>query len=235
MLRIVTLLLIVIAAAIALYLTAGGLFQNFEAGEIAYILIGLALVGLYAASLRFEYGGRAGKATRHAIIWLVLCFALITGYAYRSEITQVASRVTGEIAPPGTALWIEGREPGEKAVRVRNQPNGSFVARGTVNGSQTRFIVDTGATTVVLKSTDAARAGIDVDGLTFSVPVQTANGTTFTAPIRLKSVMVGPIEVTDVEALVSPPGNLKENLLGMSFLKRLRSYEVSGDFLTLRN
>jgi len=64
--------------------------------------------------------------------------------------------------------------------------------------------------------------------------VSTANGTTYAAPVRLKSIAVGPLELRDVEALVAQPGNLNENLLGMSFLKRLRSYEFTGDFLTLR-
>jgi aspartyl protease family protein len=65
--------------------------------------------------------------------------------------------------------------------------------------------------------------------------VHTANGTTFAAPVRLRSIAVGPIELRDVEALVTKPGSLNENLLGMSFLRRLRSYEVSKEFLTLRD
>ena len=96
------------------------------------------------------------------------------------------------------------------------------------------LLVDTGASTVVLKPADAARIGIDTSALSFTTPVSTANGTTYAAPVRLKSVSVGPLEVRDVEALVAQPGALNENLLGMSFLKRLRSYEFTGDFLTLR-
>ena len=67
-----------------------------------------------------------------------------------------------------------------------------------------------------------------------SRPVQTANGTTYAASIRLKTLSVGPIRMTEVEALVSKPGALKDSLLGMTFLNRLRSYEFSGDFLTFR-
>ncbi len=108
------------------------------------------------------------------------------------------------------------------------------MARGAANGTSLSLLVDTGASTVVLKPADAERAGIDTAALSFTTPVSTANGTTFAAPVRLKSVSVGPLEVRDVEALVAQPGALSENLLGMSFLKRLRSYEFSGDFLTLR-
>jgi aspartyl protease family protein len=64
--------------------------------------------------------------------------------------------------------------------------------------------------------------------------VITANGTTYAAHVRLRSVALGSIVVDRVDALVAPPGALKESLLGMNFLNRLRSYEFSGDFLTLR-
>jgi len=96
------------------------------------------------------------------------------------------------------------------------------------------LLVDTGATTVVLKPADAERIGVDTGDLSYTVPVQTANGTTYAAPVRLRSLAIGPLEVNDVNALVAPAGSLKENLLGMSFLRRLRSYEFSKDYLTLR-
>ena len=125
-----------------------------------------------------------------------------------------------------------------RAIRERGllvwSPLGDFVARGAANGISLSLLIDTGASTVVLKTADAARVGIDTNALSFTTPVSTANGTTFAAPVRLKSVSVGPLEIRDVEALVAQPGALNENLLGMSFLKRLRSYEFSGDFLTLR-
>ena len=71
--------------------------------------------------------------------------------------------------------------------------------------------------------------------LRFSVPVQTANGLAYAAPVRLAVVNIGNITLSNVEALVAQPGVLKESLLGMSFLSRLRSYEFSGQYLTFRN
>jgi aspartyl protease family protein len=64
--------------------------------------------------------------------------------------------------------------------------------------------------------------------------VHTANGTTYAAPVRLRSIAIGPLVLENVEALVAKPGTVNENLLGMSFLTRLRSYEFSKDYLTLR-
>ena len=234
MLRVVAIGVVIGALTLAVSSLGTDWISNLEGGEIAYLMAGLALVGLYLASIRLNYRGRSLTALRHALIWLGLAFALITGYAYREELRLVVDRVNGEMSPPGTAMSVEGAEPGERAVRLRRHPGGAFKAKSEVNGTSFTLIVDTGATTVVLKTADAERAGIDIENLSYSVPVDTANGTTFAASVRLRSIAVGPILVNDVEALVAKPGGLKESLLGMSFLKRLRSYEFSGDFLTLR-
>ena len=142
--------------------------------------------------------------------------------------------MAGEIAPPNLLGRTEVQTDGERAVRIKRRPDGHFIARTELNGFALAMLVDTGASTVVLKPTDAQKLGIDVDRLRYSVPVQTANGTTFAAPIKLKRVKVGPIQFTEIDALVSKPGALRDSLLGMSFLNRLKSYEFSGDFLTLR-
>lgn len=205
------------------------------AGDNAIYIIGaLALLALYLAAVSGDYQGRKRDAVRHAATWLAIGLALVVGYTYRSELKTVAYRVAGEVLPPGHTLLVDTAPSGEQAVRLRRHDNGHFVARGTANGVSIALLVDTGASTVVLKPADAERIGIDVKQLSYTTPVSTANGTTFAAPVRLKSVSVGPLEVRDVEALVAQPGALSENLLGMSFLKRLRSYEFSGDFLTLR-
>jgi clan AA aspartic protease (TIGR02281 family) len=81
---------------------------------------------------------------------------------------------------------------------------------------------------------DAQRLGIEIDKLRYTVPVQTANGTTYAAQVRLRTLAFGPISLNEVEALVARPNALKENFLGMSFLGRLGSYEFTGDILMLR-
>lgn len=202
---------------------------------IIYIGVGVTLVAIYIYSLSSDYRGRFGDALRHVAIWIFIVAGLVTGYAYRSDLEMVVMRVAGELMPPGQAVVVEETARGEHAVRLRKQPNGHFAVRASVNGSAMSLLVDTGASTVVLRTRDAERIGIDTSRLSFSTPVSTANGTTYAAPIRLKSISVGPIEMRDVEALVAKPGALNENLLGMTFLKRLRSYEFSGDFLTLRS
>ena len=103
------------------------------------------------------------------------------------------------------------------------------------SGKSSLFNALTGASTVVLKQADAKKLGIDIATLKYTVPVQTANGMAYAAPVRLRNLSVGPIVIPQVEALVAQTGTLKESLLGMTFLSRLRSYEFSGEFLTLRS
>lgn len=215
----------------------GDLGSLAATGDIdgAMQIVAAVLFGAYALYLLSGHGGRLGQTLRYLMIWIGIFLAVVAAYAYRGELTAVAYRVVGELVPPGHTVAVETADTGERTVRVRRRPDGHFMARVEVNGSPVTMLVDTGASTVVLRPADAERAGIELERLTYSVPVQTANGTAYAAPVRLRSITIGGIEMRDVETLVSKPGNLKESLLGMTFLKRLRSYEFSGDFLTLRS
>jgi aspartyl protease family protein len=229
-------LALLIGAGAFLLLRGGGieLLSELGTGEIVSIGIGLALVTLYVFSLFSDERTRPLQAVRYILIWLVIGFGLIAGYSYREELSMVASRVSGELRPSGQIVSVETNEEGEKAVRVRRRLDGHFAVRASVNGQSMTLMVDTGASSVVLKPADAERAGIDLDGLSYTVAVDTANGTTYAAAVRLRTLSVGPLVMHNVEALVARPGSVKENLLGMSFLRRLRSYEFAKDYLTLR-
>ena len=224
-----------LAVVLGVYIMSGGeAFAALDGSEIAYIVVAVTLVTIYVASAHYHYRGRALTGLRHVTVYLGLFLALIAAYTYRDVLMQSAVRITGELTPPGYATDVETNAAGEHSVRLRRRTNGHFAARGEVNGTALTMLVDTGASTVVLKPADAEKAGIDISNLTYTVAVDTANGSTYAAPVRLKAISIGPIEVRDVEALVAKPGTLKESLLGISFLKRLRSYEFSGEYLTLR-
>ena len=89
-----------------------------------------------------------------------------------------------------------------------------------------------GATVVSLSRRDAARIGIDLTQLVYNQRVMTANGPAMSAPVTLRELSVGPITLTDVPAAVSE-GRAEGSLLGLSFLRRLQSYTIEGDKLTL--
>ncbi len=230
---IAVLLLLAAGSALLLGLDTAGL-TGLEPGEFATASASLAFLVFIASSVLSGYRGRMGRALRDASIWTLITLALVSGYSFRDELGGLAYRIAGELAPAGSGLRVENIAEGERAVRIRRRTDSHFVAKVQTNGATLTMLVDTGASTVVLGPADAKRIGIDMEKLRYTVPVQTANGTTYAAPIRLKSITVGPITIKDVDALVSKPGALRDSLLGMSFLNRLRSYEFSGEYLTLR-
>ena len=202
--------------------------------EIAILAAGLLLVGVYLLLIVGDERGRPLRTVRHLLTWVAFGLFLVTSYSYRQELSAVLYRVAGELIPAGQTMVVETEDKSAHAVRVRRRFDGHFSVRAAINGQAMLLLVDTGASTVVLKPADAARAGVDTSELSYSVPVQTANGLAYAAPVHLRTVTIGPLVIHNVDALVAKPGSVNENLLGMSFLMRLRSYEFSKDFLTLR-
>lgn len=110
---------------------------------------------------------------------------------------------------------------------------GHFHAEARVNGRRIDFMVDTGASQVVLRESAAAEAGIHPMPVDYSAVVSTANGKVKAAPARLDRIEIGDITVFDVPALVLPDDVLSQNLLGVSFLSRLKRYEVANGRMIL--
>ncbi len=217
------------------YLLTGetGPLADYEGADRWGYIVVAVILALYALMM-LAGNGRLAQSLKQLGIWVVIFLAIMAGYTFREDLSVFATRFAGELMPPGSTISETRSATGEVAVRIRHRSDGHFVARGEVNGANLVLLVDTGASSVVLKPADAERAGINVGALSFTVPVRTANGTGFAAPVRLRQITIGGITIPDVEALVARPGSLSENLLGMSFLRRLRSYEFSGDYLTLR-
>ncbi|RMF07096.1 MAG: TIGR02281 family clan AA aspartic protease [Alphaproteobacteria bacterium] len=231
--------LLIVAALVLFAQHEQGTIAGLDPSEFASMTALLAILIFLSGSLFGGYSGRIARAIRDGVMWAALGFALVAGYSYKDQILPYAQRVVHELVP-GTPISVQSDRPGQSAVRIRKQFDGQFVAHAQIDaGGRGRrqpisMIVDTGASTVVLRPEDAKALGIDTARLDYSIPVRTANGTSFAARVRLKRIAVGSVQVANVEALIARPGALHHSLLGMSFLSRLRSYEFSGDFLTLR-
>lgn len=216
-----------------LYLVFGDTGLEHAAGWPVAAAVAFSLLALYAVATG---GVREGGHLRRFLPSLVVLSVLSAAAYYilpRLDITPMLARLAGN-GGAGGSVTAEPAAGGLKSVRIRKNEQGQFVARGDIDGAQTTFLIDSGASTVILRQSDARKAGIDTGALQYTVPVRTANGETTAAAVRLRSLTVGTIRMEGVEALVAEPGNLNENLLGMTFLRRLRSYEFSGDFITLR-
>jgi aspartyl protease family protein len=134
------------------------------------------------------------------------------------------------MAPAGTASAV--RPPPRRSMTVPAGPNGHFALDAKVNGKTVRFMVDTGATGIVLNREDAERVGLRPRARDFSQVASSANGVVRWAPVVLRDVRVGSLSLRQVEASVNG-GRLDVSLLGMSFLRRLNGYEVRNDSLVL--
>jgi aspartyl protease family protein len=192
------------------------------------------LIFLMAGAARLT-AGKAADALKALGSWMAIGLVLVALYAYRSELGEVRDRVVQELQPGSVQTVSPGVGGRGAVVKIRKTGDGHFIVKTRVNGRSVRMIVDTGASTVVLRPEDARLAGIHLATLSYTVPVDTANGRAFAARIKLDKVSLGDLTLEKVEALVTRQGALQQSLLGMSFLSRLRSYEFSGDQLVMRS
>lgn len=121
-----------------------------------------------------------------------------------------------------------------RLVHISRSHTGEFALRAKINGVATPMVIDTGATSVVLTYETAKAAGLPLDLAAYDVDVETAGGHVRAARVTLDRLAIGKLVELSVPALVVPRGRLKTNLLGMSFLNRLESWEVRPDKLLLR-
>jgi aspartyl protease family protein len=142
------------------------------------------------------------------------------------------------VAPPAAALVAVPSAPARQnsfgsSVVIPPDARGHFVVDARVNGRHMKFILDTGASVVALRASDAAGLGMHPVARDFTVEVRTANGSTRAAPVQLNMVEISGLNLHNVAAIVSPDEQLGENLLGLSFLSRLRRYEFSNGKMVL--
>jgi aspartyl protease family protein len=113
----------------------------------------------------------------------------------------------------------------------RADPRGHVALVALVNGAPVRFLVDTGASRVTLTTEDARAAGIGPGELVFNQRSQTANGLAREAAVTLREIRIDRLSIDNVSAAVNE--NLTVSLLGMSFLRRLKSFEMRDGSLTI--
>jgi len=122
---------------------------------------------------------------------------------------------------------------GLRSVTVSRDSRGHFQTEGRVDGRRLGFMVDTGASVIALNETSAALIGVRPRPSEYTANVSTANGSIKAARTRLAMVDIGGLVVRDVDAMVLPDEALSENLLGLSYLSKLRRYEFAGGKLVM--
>ena len=192
--------------------------------RLTYLLILLVLVG---SGLVVRWRDRPKlKWLQHGLIWAGLGLVLVVGYSYRTDINSLSTRTLAELMP-GRAIQIAA---GTAIVRANEDRH--FRIDSEVDGAQIRFLLDTGASIVVLNRRDALKIGFDMDKLAFTQRTQTANGVGMGAPVRLREIRIGPIVVKNIRAMVNKTP-MSTSLLGVNFMERLSGYSVKDGTLTL--
>ncbi|TCO70320.1 retropepsin-like aspartic protease family protein [Rhodovulum euryhalinum] len=182
---------------------------------IYLVLLGAVIVGYFFVANRH----RLGQVAQQAAIWGLIFVGAIAGVGLWSDIRR-------DVIPRQTVFADDAR------VEVPRAPDGHYYLTVGVNGTPVRFVVDTGATEVVLTRKDALRAGLDPKSLSYYGEAHTANGVVRTAPVRLEAMVLGPFEDRGVRAFVNS-GEMRESLLGMGYLNRFERIEFVGDRMIL--
>jgi aspartyl protease family protein len=190
------------------------------------IIYRLGWIALIGASVLAFARGNPGSALRYGAIWVAIFLGLVGLYAFKNDAAFIGQRILGALAP------TQGTTQADGTVSYPAGPDGHFYVQALVNGGRVTFMVDTGATDIVLAPGDARRIGFDPAGLVFDQLAETANGTVRGASILLDRLVVGPIVLARVPASVNE-AEMSESLLGMAFLNRLSGWRVENGVLTL--
>ncbi len=166
----------------------------------------------------------------------------VAGLALAASIIvpKYATQLHGAAPASSTAPRLMAAQPAaapavldSRSVVIPPSGNGHFQVEGRVDGRRLNFMVDTGASVIALTERDAAMLGIHPTAQDYRALVKTANGTVRAAPVELNMVEIDDLVVRNVAAMVLPDSALSDNLLGLSFLQRLRRFEYADGKLVL--
>jgi aspartyl protease family protein len=185
--------------------------------------------GLFAGVLISEVGVTECGVMRNLMIFAAVMVGLGTVMA------QMADRMTPALASSVSrkADTETVAQASTRSLSIPRDSRGHFQAEGRIDGQRIGFMIDTGASVIALNESSAARFGLRPSRGDYKASVTTANGTIKAAPARLAMVELGGLVVRDVDALVLPDEALSENLLGLSFLSKLKRFEYANGKMVL--
>lgn len=212
------------AGAFALFrLFPGRVSSGEDWSEVAWGIGALLIVsaGLLARrpSLR--------QTLRHALLWAGVVSVLLLGVAFAPEFTDLGRRLRSALVPAYAV------QTGPREFALTRSADGAYYVVGKVNGTAVPFLVDTGASDIVLSPADARRLGLDPAALAYGGHYETANGVGRAATYTASTLEVGPIRLANVRMSINE-APMRTSLLGLSFFKRLESMRFEGDRLVLR-
>lgn len=190
--------------------------SSTDIGSLIYLCVLLAVVAFWFFAQRRN---AMGKTLQHALTWGLLFIGVIAAIGLWDDIRSTVRTTQSVFEDAGR-------------IEIPRSPDSHYHLTLQLNGAPVRFIVDTGASDMVLTQKDAARAGLDPSSLPYVGRAFTANGEVRTAPVTLDEVRLGKILDTRVSASVNQ-GEMERSLLGMSYLQRFSQITIAGNKLIL--
>ncbi len=189
---------------------------EFEQARLTYLIIILVFI---VCSFGFYYRKNFEKISRHFLSWCLIFIGLVTAYGFKDVLIA--------------ALFpYIGHQTGETFVYSKAE-DGHFYLQLVINGEKVKFLLDTGATNLVLNKKTAESVGFDLNALSYNLNTYTANGISRSAKILIQEIKIGTLYERDVSAMVAE-GDLFMPLLGMTFLSQFGEISINGDKLTLK-
>jgi len=161
-----------------------GSIGSLSNGDFSSLVYGLALLVFLGGTTLTLFRERLAQALTALLLWAAIALLLVVGYSYRFELHDVADRVMAELVP-GHVI-AHGR-----TVEVARAVSGDFDVSAQINGARVAMVLDTGASSVVLTREDAKAAGLPLEVLAYTVPIDTANGRARAASVKLDRIAVG--------------------------------------------
>jgi aspartyl protease family protein len=189
---------------------------DFDSANLVYLVVlGCAVMLWFFAANRHSMG----KNLQQAAVWGLIFIGVIAAIGLWDDIRSTVA--------PMQSVSRDGAR-----IELPRAADSHYYLDAQVNGAPVRFVVDTGASDIVLSRADAIRVGLHPDGLAFTGQANTANGVVRTASVRLDSFEVGGITDRGLRAVVNE-GDLDQSLLGMRYLQRFSAVQISNGMLVL--
>jgi aspartyl protease family protein len=213
---------------LAMRIVPGGIADTAHDSDkqmrLIYLLVILAALSIGLAA---RIQARPGTAVAHLGAWVLIFAVLVLAYSFRNDMGGLKDRFLSELVP------AQGQVVGSTAIAFPRDADGHYHVYATVDGTEIPFMIDTGATDVVLTPADARSMGLDPAQLAYTMTADTANGRVRGAPIIISNFKLGPIIVQSLPAVVNE-ADMPVSLLGMEFMNRLKSWRVEDGRLTLQ-
>lgn len=185
-------------------------------GNLTYLVLLTAMIAFWFFS---DFRQKITKTLQQALAWGLIILGMVAVVGMWDDIQRAA-------LPSQAVFADQGR------IEIPVSVDGHYYLMAQVNGADVRFVVDTGATDIVLSDADAKRAGLDLNNLRYIGRAMTANGEVRTAGVKLQSLEVGPYQDLNVRAQITE-GDMDISLLGMSYLTRYEQITITRGRLVL--